>query len=176
MSASITRIFATRAAARLPRSAAMFAASAPAGRRFITIKPIYTAEVTSTGGRNGHAVSSDKFLDVELTLPKELGGPGSEGKVNPEQLFAAGYSACFQGAMGLAAKGINVKLPETNKVTAAVGIGQHPQGGFGLSVELRISIPGLDKATAQKVVDEAHRLCPYSRAIRDNVDVNLVVV
>ncbi|PIA18423.1 putative organic hydroperoxide resistance protein [Coemansia reversa NRRL 1564] len=154
----------------------MYAASAPAGRRFITINPIYTAEVTATGGRNGHAVSSDKVLDVGLTLPKELGGPGLEGKVNPEQLFAASYSACFQGAMGLAAKGINVELPESNKVTAAVGIGKHPQGGFGLLAELRINIPGLDKATALKVVEEAHRLCPYSRAIRDNVEVKLVVV
>ncbi|KAJ1847493.1 hypothetical protein LPJ70_001503 [Coemansia sp. RSA 2708] len=137
---------------------------------------MYTAEVTATGGRNGHAVSSDNVLDVGLTFPKSLGGPGLPGKTNPEQLFAAGYAACFQGAMGLAAKGLKVDLPESNTVTAAVHIGQHPEGGFGLGVELRVSVPGVDKATVQKVVDEAHGICPYSRATRGNVEVKLVVV
>ncbi|KAJ1739060.1 hypothetical protein LPJ78_005246 [Coemansia sp. RSA 989] len=165
---SFVRTIATRAGSRLPR--------APVGRRFISIKPMYTAEVKATGGRNGHAVSSDSVLDVGLTFPKSLGGPGLPGKTNPEQLFAAGYAACFQGAMGLAAAGMDVKLPESNTVTAAVHIGKHPEGGFGLGAELRIDVPGLDKDTVQKIADKAHELCPYSRATRGNMEVKLVVV
>ncbi|KAJ2823329.1 hypothetical protein IWW50_003825 [Coemansia erecta] len=173
MSASIARVFAVRTGARMPHAASSFAV---AGRRFITIKPMYTAEVTATGGRNGQAVSSDKVLDVGLTFPKSLGGPGLPGKTNPEQLFAAGYAACFQGAMGLAAQGLKVDLPESNTVTAAVHIGKHPEGGFGLGVELRINAPGIDKAAVQKVVEKAHEICPYSRATSGNIEVKLVVV
>ncbi|KAJ1729508.1 hypothetical protein LPJ61_003490 [Coemansia biformis] len=174
MSASVARVFAARAGARLPRAAPALAAAA--GRRFITIQPLYTAEVTATGGRNGRATSSNGALDVELTFPKALGGPGVAGRTDPEQLFAAAYAACFQGAMGLVATGLGVKLPESNTVTAVVGIGKHPEGAFGLTVELRVSVPDLDKATVQKVVDQAHGVCPYSRATRGNVDVKLVVV
>ncbi|KAJ1997263.1 hypothetical protein GGI04_005472 [Coemansia thaxteri] len=154
------------------RAPALVAAS----RRFISIKPIYTAEVVTTGGRNGSALSSDKVLDVKLTLPKELGGPGEAGKTNPEQLFAAGYSACFQGAMGLAASKLKVKLPETSTVRGVVHIGKDSEGGLGLSVELYVTAPGLASETTQKVVDLAHTICPYSRATRGNIDVKLAVV
>ncbi|KAJ2782489.1 hypothetical protein H4R18_002241 [Coemansia javaensis] len=171
MSARIARTLA--AGARLPRHAAPALA---AGRRFISIQPLYTAEVTATGGRNGRATASNGALDVGLTFPKALGGPGVAGKTDPEQLFAAAYAACFQGAMGLVASNMGVKLPEDGTVTAAVGIGKHPEGAFGLTVELRIAAPGVDKATLQKVVDQAHTVCPYSRATRGNVDVALVLV
>ncbi|KAJ1897461.1 hypothetical protein LPJ66_003350 [Kickxella alabastrina] len=170
MSASITRTF----AARMPSRTSVFVAAA--SRRFISIKPIYTAEATATGGRNGRAVSSDNVLNVELTLPKALGGRGEAGKTNPEQLFAAGYAACFQGAMGLAATNLEVKLPESNTVTGIVDIGKDSAGGLGLAVELRVSAPGLDTATTQKVVDLAHTICPYSRATSGNIDVKLTVV
>ncbi|KAJ2249803.1 hypothetical protein GGH98_003535 [Coemansia sp. RSA 454] len=137
---------------------------------------MYTAEATATGGRNGQAISSDKVLNVGLTFPKALGGPGLPGKTNPEQLFAAGYAACFQGALGLVAQGSKVKIPESSTVTAAVHIGKHPEGAFGLGVEMRIDAPGVDKATLQKLVDQAHEICPYSRATRNNIEVKLVVV
>ncbi|KAJ2549567.1 hypothetical protein IWW35_003692 [Coemansia sp. RSA 1878] len=173
MTASIARAFATRAGARLPRVAPTVIA---ASRRFISIEPMYTAEATATGGRNGQAISSDKVLNVGLTFPKALGGPGLPGKTNPEQLFAAGYAACFQGALGLVAQGSKVKIPESSTVTAAVHIGKHPEGAFGLGVEMRIDAPGVDKATLQKLVDQAHEICPYSRATRNNIEVKLVVV
>ncbi|KAJ1817495.1 hypothetical protein LPJ75_001700 [Coemansia sp. RSA 2598] len=174
MTTSVARVLATRAGAF--RNGRTLALSTAASRRFISIKPIYTAEATATGGRNGRAVSSDNVLDVQLTLPKALGGPGDAGKTNPEQLFAAGYSACFQGAMGLAAKNLHVALPETNTVTGIVHIGKDSAGGLGLSVELRVKVPGLDKETAQKVVDLAHTICPYSRATSGNIDVKLSVI
>ncbi|KAJ2160857.1 hypothetical protein GGF46_001914 [Coemansia sp. RSA 552] len=174
MSLFAARSIAARAGARLPRCAPTLATAA-ASRRFISIEPMYTAEATATGGRNGRAVSSDKVVNVALTLPKELGGAGAAGKTNPEQLFAAGYSACFQGAMAAAAGGMKVDLPESNTVTAAVHIGKHPEGGFGLGVELRVNAPGVDKATLKKVVEQAHAICPYSRATRGNIDVKLVI-
>ncbi|KAJ2726251.1 hypothetical protein GGI07_000728 [Coemansia sp. Benny D115] len=175
MSASIARAFAVRAGVRTT-AARMSMPTVGSARRFTTIKPIYTAEATSTGGRNGRSVSSDNVLDVKLTLPKSLGGPGEAGKTNPEQLFAAGYSACFQGAMGLAAKNLNVKLPESSTVTGIVHIGKDSEGGLGLSVELRVSAPGVEKDSVQKVVDLAHTICPYSRATRGNIEVKLTVV
>ncbi|KAJ1933007.1 hypothetical protein EC988_009263, partial [Linderina pennispora] len=121
-----------RTGLRLARTPAFSTAS----RRFISIKPLYTAEASATGGRNGVAKSSDGVLTVGLTLPKELGGPGAAGKTNPEQLFAAGYAACFQGAMGLAASRLHVKLPENNTVTGKVHIGKDAEGGLGLAVDL----------------------------------------
>ncbi|KAJ1959828.1 hypothetical protein GGI12_004133 [Dipsacomyces acuminosporus] len=172
MTFALARTLAACARTQLPRAGS----AAVAGRRYISIKPIYTAEATATGGRNGHAVSSDKVLDVGLTLPKALGGPGEAGKTNPEQLFAAGYAACFQGAMGLAARNLNVALPESNTVTGTVHIGKDANGGLGLAVELRVSAPGLDMQTTQKVVDLAHTICPYSRATKGNIDVTLSVV
>lgn len=137
-------------------------------------KILFTATATATGGRDGRATSSDSVLDVKLTTPKELGGAGGEG-TNPEQLFAAGYSACFIGAMKFVASQDKITLPADTAITGLVGIGQIP-GGFGIEVELKISIPGMDKAAAQALVDKAHHVCPYSNATRGNVDVTLTLV
>ncbi|WP_374323864.1 organic hydroperoxide resistance protein [Aquipseudomonas alcaligenes] len=137
------------------------------------IKALYTATATVTGGRDGRAVSSDGFLDVKLTTPRELGGAGGEA-TNPEQLFAAGYSACFIGALKFVASQKKQALPADASITGKVGIGQIP-GGFGLEVELNISLPGLDQDSAQALVDAAHQVCPYSNATRGNIDVRLNV-
>lgn len=137
-------------------------------------KVLYTATATSTGGREGSSKSSDGVLDVKLTTPKELGGNGAVG-TNPEQLFAAGYSACFIGAMKVVAGKKKVALPAETSITAEVSIGPIP-AGFGIQAALNISVPGLDKATVQEIVDEAHQVCPYSNATRDNVEVTLNVV
>ncbi|MGV8918924.1 MAG: organic hydroperoxide resistance protein [Pseudomonas sp.] len=134
---------------------------------------LYTAVATATGGRDGRAVSSDKILDVKLTTPKELGGAGGEG-TNPEQLFASGYSACFIGALKFVASQTKGTIPADASITAHVGIGQIP-GGFGLDIDLHISLPGLEQAAAQALVDAAHQVCPYSNATRGNVDVRLHV-
>ncbi|WP_287815601.1 organic hydroperoxide resistance protein [Pseudomonas sp.] len=137
------------------------------------MQTLYTATVTATGGRDGRAVSSDNILDVKLATPKALGGAGGEA-TNPEQLFAAGYSACFIGALKFVAGQSKRALPADTQITAEVGIGQIP-GGFGLDIDLRISLPGLDQADAQALVDAAHLVCPYSNATRGNVDVRLHV-
>ncbi|WP_213876442.1 organic hydroperoxide resistance protein [Pseudomonas sp. dw_358] len=134
---------------------------------------LYTASATSTGGRDGHAVSSDNVLDVKLATPKELGGAGGAA-TNPEQLFAAGYSACFIGALKFVAGQQKQAIPTSTAITAEVGIGQI-EGGFGLDIDLRISLPGLEQATAQALVEAAHQVCPYSNATRGNVDVRLHV-
>ena len=134
---------------------------------------LYRAQATATGGREGRAVSSDNVLDVKLTTPKELGGNGAVG-TNPEQLFAAGYSACFIGALKFVASQTKRKIPDDASITAHVGIGQIP-GGFGLDIDLHISLPGLDQDDAQSLVDAAHQVCPYSNATRGNVDVRLHV-
>ena len=135
---------------------------------------IYTAHATSTGGREGSSKSNDGALEVKLTTPKELGGNGAAGS-NPEQLFAAGYSACFLGAMKHVAGTQKKTLPADTKIDADVGIGQIPNG-FGIKVDMRISIPGMDRAEAEKLVEAAHVVCPYSNATRGNIDVNLQVV
>ncbi|MCC4598308.1 organic hydroperoxide resistance protein [Xanthomonas campestris pv. phormiicola] len=137
-------------------------------------KILYTAHATATGGREGRAVSSDKALDVKLSTPRELGGAGGDG-TNPEQLFAAGYSACFIGAMKAVAAQDKQKLPGEVSIEGSVGIGQIP-GGFGIAVELRIAVPGMPRAELQALVDKAHQVCPYSNATRGNIDVNLVVL
>jgi osmotically inducible protein OsmC len=141
-------------------------------------KILYTATATATGGRTGIAKSSDGRLDVTLSTAKELGGDGGAG-TNPEQLFAAGYSACFIGAMKAVASGMTggpkIALPGEVSITSDVGIGPIP-GGFGIKVDMRISIPGMDKAAAQALVDAAHKVCPYSNATRGNIDVSLTVV
>lgn len=137
------------------------------------MKALYTATVTSTGGRDGRAVSNDGILDVKLATPKELGGAGGAA-TNPEQLFAAGYSACFIGALKFVAAQSKRQLPADTAITAEVGIGQI-EGGFGLDIDLRISLPGLEQADAQALVDAAHKVCPYSNATRGNVDVRLHV-
>ncbi|MYN01282.1 Ohr family peroxiredoxin [Pseudoduganella sp. DS3] len=135
---------------------------------------LYRANATSTGGREGKSVSSDGALDVKLTTPKELGGNGAFG-TNPEQLFAAGYSACFIGAMKFVGGRDKIAVPADVSINATVGIGQI-EGGFGIEVELKISLPGLDRATAEKLVNAAHLVCPYSNATRGNIDVTLTIV
>lgn len=136
-------------------------------------KVLYTAHATATGGRDGRAVSSDNVLDIRLSTPRELGGAGGEG-TNPEQLFAAGYSACFLGALKYVAGQAKVALPADTRVEGSVGIGQIPSG-FGIEVELRITVPGLPREQAQALVDKAHTVCPYSNATRGNIDVTLVI-
>ncbi|KAF0801676.1 organic hydroperoxide resistance protein [Alcanivorax xiamenensis] len=136
-------------------------------------KVLYRAEAKATGGRDGRAVSSDNALDVKLTTPQALGGPGGEG-TNPEQLFAAGYSACFLSALKLVAGKAKVALPSESSVQGQVGIG--PVGaGFGLEVALTVSLPGLDQTQAEQLVNKAHEVCPYSNATRGNIDVTLSV-
>ncbi|QVM98164.1 organic hydroperoxide resistance protein [Pseudomonas sp. SORT22] len=137
------------------------------------VTPLYIAQATSTGGRDGKSSSSDGKLEVQLSTPKELGGAGGDG-TNPEQLFAAGYSACFIGALKFVAGQQKKALPADSSITAKVGIGQIP-GGFGLDIDLNINLPGLDQAEAQALVDAAHQVCPYSNATRGNVDVRLHV-
>ena len=134
----------------------------------------YTTEATATGGRDGHARSQDGRFDVALSTPKELGGAGGDGS-NPEQLFAAGYSACFIGALKVAGQQLKMKLPENVAVTAKVGIGPRSAGGFGITTDLTVSLPGLERDDAQKLVDAAHQICPYSNATRGNVDVGLTL-
>lgn len=137
------------------------------------MKVLYTAVATATGGRDGRAISSDKNLDVKLATPKELGGAGGDA-TNPEQLFAAGYSACFIGALKFVASQSKRSIPADASIIARVGIAQIP-GGFGLDIDLNINLPGLEHADAQALVEAAHQVCPYSNATRGNVDVRLHV-
>lgn len=136
-------------------------------------KVLYRSKATSQGGREGTSRSSDGVLDLKLTVPKELGGAGGNG-TNPEQLFAAGYSACFLGALKFVAGQQKVTLPQDLTVTGEVGIGQIPTG-FGIEVDLTINAPGMDKEQLQGLVDKAHIVCPYSNATRNNIDVRLHV-
>jgi Ohr subfamily peroxiredoxin len=137
-------------------------------------KILYTAHASATGGRDGHARSDDGALDIKLVTPKELGGKGEVG-TNPEQLFAAGYSACFLGAMKHVASKSKQVLPEGTEVSGAVGLGPTATG-FAITVELSVKLPGLDKDKAHALVEEAHVVCPYSNATRGNVDVQLKLV
>ncbi|AHV92431.1 organic hydroperoxide resistance protein [Bordetella holmesii] len=136
-------------------------------------KILYRAHAQVTGGRDGRAVSSDKHLDVQLSTPKELGGAGGQGS-NPEQLFAAGYAACFIGAMKFVAARERMSLPAELSVQGAVSIGPLPHG-FGIEVELTISLPGMDRDAARQLIDNAHIVCPYSNATRGNIDVTLTL-
>ena len=137
----------------------------------VTISPLYTAHATAHGGRNGKVQSSDKVIDLPLVMPKELGGAAT----NPEQLFAAGYSACFESALRLVAGKQGVKLGADAGIAASVTIGKTPDGGFGLAVELKGILPGLPREQAEKLMHAAHEVCPYSRATRGNIDVKLSV-
>lgn len=137
-------------------------------------KVLYRAHARATGGRDGRAVVPDSGLDLRLTTPRELGGAGGDG-ANPEQLFAAGYSACFIGAMKFVAARDKIALPQDVSIEGSVGIGQIPNG-FGIEVELKISLPGMDRAAAQALVEKAHVVCPYSNATRNNIDVKLTLV
>ncbi|HOY78325.1 MAG TPA: organic hydroperoxide resistance protein [Hyphomonadaceae bacterium] len=141
----------------------------------MTVKVAYSTTATATGGRDGSARTSDGSFEVALGLPKELGGNGKGN--NPEQLFAAGYAACFLGAMkAVAAGGKHAKVPADATVSATVGIGPREPKGFGLTVKLDVSLPGVDRAAAEALVHEAHEVCPYSNATRNNIDVALNVV
>ncbi|HLA31260.1 MAG TPA: organic hydroperoxide resistance protein [Pseudomonas sp.] len=135
---------------------------------------VYRAYAEATGGRDGRAISSDGVLDVALSTPKELGGAGGQGS-NPEQLFAAGYSACFIGAMKFVAGRDKLTLPADLSIEGVVGIGAIPNG-FGIEVELRISLPGMDRAQAHSLIERAHQVCPYSNATRGNIDVTLTLL
>ena len=137
-------------------------------------KVLYRAHAKATGGRDGRAVSSDGVLDVKLGTPKELGGAGGS-VTNPEQLFAAGYSACFLGAMKFVASRDKISIPADVSVDGSVGIGPIPNG-FGIEVELKISLPGLARADAEALIERAHIVCPYSNATRGNIDVTLTLV
>jgi Ohr subfamily peroxiredoxin len=139
------------------------------------MKVLYSTTATVTGGRAGHARSADGALDVNLTVPKELGGDGKPG-TNPEQMFAAGYAACFQSALRHVA-GEQKKNITDSSITATVGIGPREAGGFGLKVDMDVSLKGVSKAEAEELVAFVHKVvCPYSNAVRGNVDVNIRVV
>lgn len=139
------------------------------------VKVLYRTIATATGGRDGQAATKDGAFSVKLATPKELGGGGGPGN-NPEQLFAAGYAACFLGAMKFVASQGGPKVPADTKVMATVGIGPRSEGGFGLEVALDIALPGLARAEAEALVEKAHQVCPYSNATRNNVPVRLSVV
>jgi lipoyl-dependent peroxiredoxin len=135
---------------------------------------IYTASAVASGdGRNGHVQSLDGFLDTDVRIPREMGGAG--GATNPEQLFAAGYAACFHSALQMIAGQANADTTDS-EVVADVSIGSNGVGGFGLAVQLEIALPALDRAQAEKLVEQAHQVCPYSNATRGNVEVTLTVV
>lgn len=135
---------------------------------------LYTATATASGGRDGSARSDDGVLDVALSTPKGLGGAGRAGATNPEQLFAAGYAACFDSALRFVARSRGVTVNDS-AVTAQVGIGPNASGGFGLDVSLTVSLPGLDREAARTLIETAHQVCPYSNATRGNIDVKLAL-
>jgi osmotically inducible protein OsmC len=139
----------------------------------VTLTPLYTATATTQGGRNGRVQSSDKVLDLPLIMPKELGGAGGAA-TNPEQLFAAGYSSCFESALRLVASKSSKNVKDAS-ITAQVTLGKTPDGGFGLSVELKGKLPGLSKEEAEQLMHAAHQVCPYSKATQGNIDVKLSV-
>jgi Ohr subfamily peroxiredoxin len=134
----------------------------------------YRTTASAVGGRDGQAQTEDGNFSVKLSTPKELGGAGGDG-ANPEQLFAAGYSACFIGALKVAGQQLKLRVPAETKVTATVGIGPRSEGGFGITADLRVELPGIDHADAEKLVEAAHQICPYSNATRGNVDVGLTI-
>ena len=137
-------------------------------------KVLYTATATATGGRTGTAESSTGALKLDLSTPTALGGTGGLG-TNPEEMFAAGYSACFIGAMKAVGAGQKIKVPDDVSITSEVGIGPIP-GGFGIQVAMRITLPGMARDAAEALVAAAHKVCPYSNATRGNIDVTLTVV
>ncbi|WP_395824302.1 organic hydroperoxide resistance protein [Elstera sp.] len=141
----------------------------------MSVNVLYKTSARATGGRDGHSATLDGSLDVKLTTPKELGGAGGEGN-NPEQLFAAGYAACFIGAMKFVGSQTGVKVPADTAITSTVGIGPRSEGGFGLTVALAIELPGLERKVAEELVEKAHHVCPYSNATRGNIDVQLSIV
>lgn len=139
----------------------------------MSVKVVYSTSARATGGRDGHSATLDGAVDVTLAVPKEMGGNGKG--VNPEQLFATGYAACFLGAMKFVASQGGPKVSPETTVTSTVGIGPRSEGGFGLEIALAISVPGLDKKEAEELVAKAHQVCPYSNATRNNIDVKLSI-
>jgi lipoyl-dependent peroxiredoxin len=140
-----------------------------------TIKPLVTATAVNTGGRNGHSETTDHSVSVELSVPKEMGGPGRSGTTTPEHLFAAGYAACFGGALEFVAQQ-HKKAVSGAVVTCATSVGPREGGGFGIAVKLHVKVPSLSSAEARELVNEAHeKICPYSHATRGNVEVSLEV-
>ncbi len=137
------------------------------------MKILYQAKASATGGRNGHVASSDGVLNLQLAIPKGLGGPGG-ALTNPEQLFAAGYAACFDSALNFVATQRKISLSGT-RVDATVGIGQREAGGFGLAVRLDVTIPAVPREQAQALLEAADAACPYSNAVRGNIDVELTL-
>jgi Ohr subfamily peroxiredoxin len=135
----------------------------------------YRTSATANGGRDGRTRTDDGRLELQLSTPKELGGPGGEG-TNPEQLFASGYAACFLSALRFAAHELKLQAPTGAAVTANVGIGIRSEGGFGLDVELAIALPGVERGDAERLVEAAHQTCPYSNALRGHVEVRLGVI
>jgi Ohr subfamily peroxiredoxin len=137
---------------------------------------IYTAHAQTTGGRTGTGATDDGRLSVTLDTPREMGGNGGAG-TNPEQLFAIGYSACFQGALKAVARGEKVKIPDDATVDAAVSFGENAKGpGFAIAAELKITVPGFERSVVEDLVAKAHQICPYSNATRGNIDVTLTVL
>ena len=140
----------------------------------MTIDVKYRTTATAIGGRDGRAFTEDDTFDLKLAMPEELGGAGGEG-TNPEQLFAAGYSACFLGALKLVSGRRKIELASDSSISATVGIGTDGRGGLGLTVRLVADLPGIDRAIAEQLVAAAHQICPYSNATRGNIDVDLEI-
>ena len=140
----------------------------------MAIKTLFTAHAVSTGGRNGHTQSDDGLISVDLSVPKSMGGPGRPNTSTPEALFAAGYAACFGSACEFVSRQMKI-IPKTITVKTAVSIGEASDGGFGLAVEHNVEVRGVSQADAEKIVAAGHQVCPYSRAINGNVEVNLEV-
>lgn len=138
------------------------------------MKEIYQTTVTVSGGRNGHAKSEDGILELDLRIPKEMGGQG--GHTNPEQLFAAGYAACFDSALNLVLRRDKVETTGESVIKSTVGIFVNANQGYELTVKLSIHIPGVDETQAREIVDKVHQICPYSNAVRGNIDVVLEIV
>jgi lipoyl-dependent peroxiredoxin len=140
----------------------------------VSVNVLYQTAARATGGRDGRSATLDGTFGMSLTRPKELGGLGGHG-ANPEKLFAAGYAACFLGAIKFVASQGGPKVPSDATVTATVGIGPREEGGFGLTVALSIAVPGVPRDEAETLVAKAHQVCPYSNATRNNIDVKLTV-
>lgn len=140
----------------------------------MAVKEIYRTSATATGGRDGRARSEDGSVDVKLVVPSEMGGPGGAG-ANPEQLFAAGYAACFLGAMKAVSGKVGVTVPSDASVTAEVGFGPRDEGGYGITTALTATLPGVARSQAETLMAAAHEVCPYSNATRGNLDVRLTV-
>jgi osmotically inducible protein OsmC len=140
----------------------------------MSVNVLYTAHATATGGRNGHTQADDGLISLDLSVPKAMGGPGRPNTSTPEHLFAAGYAACFGSACEYASRQMKI-IPKVITVRSAVGIGEASGGGFGLTVELAVEIHGVSQADAEKIAAAGHQVCPYSKAVRGNVDVSLKV-